>query len=100
MNLKQYQHETFNVLSPLVHTRRLPHLGVPGLLQRVTQVRVLIVLAGQSLLSGASLTEKLPLLAVAPFHSPVLKPNLNLIRKFGLDCLICKLKSILFLVLT
>ena len=70
------------------------------MVQGVAEVWVLIVLAGQGLLSGAALGEQLPLLAVAPFHPAILKPNLNLIKRFGLVCLISKLKSILLPVLT
>ena len=48
------------------------------MIQRVTEVRILIVLAWQCLFSGASLRQQLPLLAVPPLHPTILKPNLHL----------------------
>ena len=67
---------------------------------RIWQVRIWIVFRWKSLLTASTMCDKFSFLWVPPFHASILKPNLNLIRKFGLVCLICKLKSILFLVLT
>ena len=48
------------------------------LVERITQVRMLIVFTGQSLLSGAPLGQQLPLLAVPPLHTTVLEPDFDL----------------------
>ena len=57
---------------------RVPEAGVEG----VAEVWVLIVLAGQRLLPAAAHAQQLPLLAVTPLHSTVLKPNLDLVKIF------------------
>ena len=48
------------------------------LVERITQVRMLIVFTGQSLLSGSPLGQQLPLLAVPPLHTTVLEPDFDL----------------------
>ena len=50
----------------------------------VTQVRMLIVFAGQGLFPGPPLGQQLPLLAVPPLHTTVLEPDFYL-RYFNLN---------------
>ena len=62
------------------------------MVQGVAEVWVLIVLAGQRLLPAAAHAQQLPLLAVTPLHSTVLKPNLDLVKQKqnvmnGLSCM-------------
>ena len=53
-------------------------LEVSLVVEGVTQVRMLIVFAGQGLFPGPPLGQQLPLLAVPPLHTPVLEPDFDL----------------------
>ena len=48
------------------------------MVEGITQIRMLIVLTGQSLFSGSSLGQKFPFFAVPPLHTAVLEPDFDL----------------------